>query len=479
MLDLRQELKLQQKLSPQQIQYIKLLQLPTLAIEQRIQQELESNPLLEDGSAADDLSADQSVDDTDSDDDFTWEDLLPSGDELYGHKARVDRDEERREIPLEAQRSFTDQLRDQKAYLGFTPLQTLIADQIIGSIDDDGYLRRPIASIVDDLSFNYGEELEEDDVLEVLHSVQRLEPVGIAARNLQECLHVQLEILPADTPGRSLAINIVEKRFDDFKHKRFERLKQRFEVDNSALKQALDLIQQCNPKPGEGSHAENENYVTADFTVAYEDGQFVIQLNSGNAPELRISRVYRTMLENLSREPAEKRAHPVQSETRSFLRSRFESAKWFIDSIRQRRLTLMSVMREIVSCQQEFFMHGPEHLRPMILKDIAERVEMDISTISRVVNGKYVRCFFGIFELKYFFSEGVSMASGERVSNKKVHTIIQDLVQREDKSAPLSDQSIADQLKAQGYQIARRTVTKYREHLNIPVARLRREIVSA
>ena len=478
MLDLRQQLKLQQKLSPQQIQYIKLLQLPTLSLEQRIQQELEMNPLLEDGSLADDLPTNDASEDAGSEDDFTWEDLLPGQDELYGHKARVDRDEERREIPLAADYSFTDHLRDQKAYLGFNALQTLIAEQIIGSIDDDGYLRRPILSIVDDLSFNHGEELDEDDVLKVLHKVQRLEPVGIAARDLQECLVVQLEVLAEDSPERTLAIRIIKERFEDFKHKRFGRLTRRFDVDGSTLKKAMDLIQRCNPKPGEGALGINENYVTADFSVAYEDDQFVIQLNSGNAPDLRISRAYRTMLEDLSRPKANKRENPVQSETRKFLRNRFESAKWFIDSVRQRRQTLMSVMREIVDCQQDFFIKGREHLRPMILKDIAERVDMDISTISRVVNGKYVRCSFGVFELKYFFSEGVNTDSGERVSNKKVHAIMRAMIRDEDKSAPLSDQSMADQLKEQGFQIARRTVTKYREHLNIPVARLRREIVA-
>ncbi|MDE2730308.1 MAG: RNA polymerase factor sigma-54 [Bacteroidota bacterium] len=479
MLELRQELKLQQKLSPQQIQFIKLLQLPTLAMEQRIQQELEVNPLLEEVDLAADLPTEEAPEDAASEDDFTWEDLLPSGDELYGHKARVDRDEAPREIPLAARDSFTDRLRDQKAYLGFTQLQALIAEQIIGSIDDDGYLRRPLLSIVDDLSFNHGQELDEHDVLEVLRAVQRLEPVGIAARSLQECLLVQLEVLSQQTPGRELAMRMIRERFDDFKHKRFERLMQRFEVDHAALKEALDLIQQCNPKPGEGASAENENYVMADFSVDYAEGQFAIRLNSGNAPELRISRAYRTMLKDLSHRPSNKPEQRGQAETRKFLRHRFESARWFIDSVRQRRHTLMAVMREIVACQQEFFIHGIEHLRPMILKDIADRVEMDISTISRVVSGKYLRCAYGVFELKYFFSEGVSTVSGERVSNKKVHTIILDMVRDEDKSAPLSDQRIADQLKEQGYQIARRTVTKYREHLNIPVARLRREIVAA
>ena len=478
MLELRQELKLQQKLSPQQIQYIKLLQLPTLAMEQRIQQELEVNPLLEEVDVAAELPAEETSEDAASEDDYTWEDLLPSGDELYGHKARVDRNEELREIPLAARDSFTDRLRDQNAYLGFTQLQTLIAEQIIGSIDDDGYLRRPLLSIVDDLSFNHGQELDEEDVLEVLRAVQRLEPVGIAARSLQECLLVQLEVLSQPTPGRALAMRIIRERFDDFKHKRFERLMQRLEINNASLKEALDLIQQCNPKPGEGASAENENYVMADFSVAYVEGQFVIRLNSGNTPELRISRAYRTMLKDLSHRPASKPEHPGQAETRKFLRNRFESARWFIDSIRQRRRTLMAVMREIVTCQQEFFIHGREHLRPMILKDIADRVEMDISTISRVVSGKYVRCAFGVFELKYFFSEGVSTVSGDRVSNKTVHTIMQHMVRNEDKSAPLSDQRIADRLREQGYQIARRTVTKYREHLNIPVARLRREIVA-
>ena len=477
MLNLRQELKLQQRLSPQQIQYIKLLQLPTLALEQRVQQELEINPLLEEGGITDDLPSDEPADEVDSEDEFTWEDLLPSADELYGHKARVDTNEEWRESPLAERQSFSDELSVQKAYLGLSPLQTLIAEQIIGSIDDDGYLRRPLVSIVDDLAFNYGEELDEEDIEEVLHKVQRMEPAGIAARNLQECLLVQLEMLPETIPGQPLADTVIRDLFDDFQHKRFGQLRRRLDVDNATLKKALDLIQQLNPKPGAGHLGDHENYVTPDFSVTHEDGQFVIQLNAGNAPELRISRAYRTMLEDLSRKPDPKREPPGQSETRKFLRNRFESARWFIDSIKQRRNTLLSVMREIVSLQQDFFLHGELHLRPLILKDIAERVGMDISTISRVVNGKYVRCTFGVYELKYFFSEGVNTTSGERISNKRVHAIIQEMVRNEDKSRPLSDQFITDQLKAQGFQIARRTVTKYREHLGIPVARLRREIV--
>ena len=501
MLNLRQQLKLQQKLSPQQIQYIKLLQLPTLALEQRIKSELESNPLLEEGIeeedevvAPDDPAQEdiaqaeraeaeaEQPEKIDKEEEYDWDELLDNTDDLYGYKARVDQssdEEERRELPMPARVSMAEHLRDQLAFLSLDPLEILIAEQIIGSIDEDGYLRRPLESIVDDIMFNHGEMLTEDDVERVLSRIQRLEPVGIAARDLRECLLVQLHVMPEDIPGREIAIGILEKAYKAFTMKHFSQIKKKLGIDDQGLKDGFDLIQRLDPKPGEGEFTAQQNYITPDFTVRYDEGDFIILLNGRNAPELRVSRQYRVMLEQLSAEKKKKQKpkNGVDEETRQFLKNKFESARWFINSINQRRHTMLKVMEAIVQVQEDFFKYGEGHLRPMILKDIADIIMMDISTVSRVVNGKYVQSDFGVYELKYFFSEGLTTESGEDVSNKEVKAIIESIIGKEDKTKPLSDQKIAQLLAEQGFQIARRTVTKYREQLNIPVARLRKEIV--
>ena len=501
MLNLRQQLKLQQKLSPQQIQYIKLLQLPTLALEQRIKSELESNPLLEEGieeeeevvapddPAQEDITqAEQAQAEAeqpekiDKEEEYDWDELLDNTDDLYGYKARVDQsreEDERRELPMPARVSMAEHLRDQLAFLSLDPLETLIAEQIIGSIDEDGYLRRPLESIVDDIMFNHGEMLTEEDVERVLARIQRLEPVGIAARDLRECLLVQLYVMPEDIPGREIAIGILEKAYKAFTMKHFAQIKKKLGIDDQGLKDGFDLIQRLDPKPGEGEFTAQQNYITPDFTVRYDEGDFIIMLNGRNAPELRVSRQYRVMLEQLSAEKKKKHKpkNGVDEETRQFLKNKFESARWFINSINQRRHTMLKVMEAIVQVQEDFFKYGEGHLRPMILKDVADIILMDISTVSRVVNGKYVQSDFGVYELKYFFSEGLTTESGEDVSNKEVKAIIESIIDKEDKTKPLSDQKIAQLLEDQGFQIARRTVTKYREQLNIPVARLRKEIV--
>lgn len=501
MLNLKQQLKLQQKLSPQQIQYIKLLQLPTLALEQRIKTELESNPLLEEGleeeeevvaedeptpdevdSKAETAEAEQPQEEPNKDDDYDWDEFLNNADDLYGYKARVDNsndEEDRRDLPMPASLGMAEHLRDQLPFLNLNDIQELIADQIIGSIDEDGYLRRPLESIVDDIMFNHGEMLTEDDVEAVLYRIQRLEPVGIAARDLRECLLVQLDVLPSDTPGRDIGTNILSKAYKAFTMKHFGTIKKKLHIDDRDLKAGFDIIQRLNPKPGEGEFTAQQNYITPDFTVRYVEDDFIISLNGRNAPELRVSRQYRTMLEQLSAE--KKRGHQlrngVDEETRQFLKNKFESARWFINSINQRRHTMLKVMHAIVELQADFFRFGEGNLRPMILKDIADIILMDISTVSRVVNGKYVQSDFGVFELKYFFSEGLTTQGGEDVSNKEVKAIIDSIISKEDKTKPLSDQRIAQMLEERGFKIARRTVTKYREQLGIPVARLRKEIV--
>jgi len=488
MLNLQQRQSLSQRLSPQQIQYIKLLQLPTLALEQRIKAEMEVNPLLEEGEEIAEELEDDSTDEHDyddvvkdnetADDEFEWEEFMDQGDDMYGYKACVDQgnDEDRRETPMVSMSNMTEHLRDQIAFLNLSPEQELIAEQIIGSIDEDGYLRRPLESIVDDVAFNQGVLLSEDDVEEVLYKIQRLEPVGVASRDLKECLLAQLDMLPEEILGRDVAIEMLKHAYKAFTMKHYDQIMRRLDVEGYELKDAFELIQRLNPKPGEGEFTASENYITPDFTVRYEDEDFIISLNSGNTPELRVSKHYQHMLEQVVSDK-KKGQQSYDSETRNFLKSKFESARWFINSINQRRQTMLSVMEAIVSQQQDFFRLGEGNLRPMILKDIAEIIGMDISTISRVVNGKYVQTDFGVYELKHFFSEGLSTDSGEDVSNKEVKSLIDRIISEEDKNKPLSDQRIAKMLEAKGFQIARRTVTKYREQLGVPVARLRKEIV--
>jgi RNA polymerase sigma-54 factor len=488
MLNLSQRQSLSQRLSPQQIQYIKLLQLPTLALEQRIKAEMEINPLLEEGEEVAEEFEDDSPEETDyddvtpenetSDDEYAWEELMDQGDDLYGYKACVDQgdDEDRRETPVVSMSNMTEHLLDQLTFLRLTSEEFLIAEQIVGSIDEDGYLRRPLESIVDDVAFNQGILLGESEVEEVLFRIQRLKPVGVASRDLRECLLVQLDVLPEEVLGREVAIEMLKHAYKAFTMKHYDQIKRRLGVEGSELKDAFELIQRLNPKPGEGEFTASENYITPDFTVRYEDDDFIISLNSGNAPELRVSRHYTQMLEQVVSDK-KKGKQSYDSDTRNFLKTKFESARWFINSINQRRQTMLGVMQAIVSQQEDFFRLGQGNLRPMILKDIAEIIHMDISTISRVVNGKYVQSDFGVFELKHFFSEGLSTDSGEDVSNKEVKSIIERIISEEDKNKPLSDQHIAKLLEEKGFQIARRTVTKYREQLGVPVARLRKEIV--
>lgn len=503
MLNLQQKHSLQQKLSPQQIQYIKLLQLPTLELEQRIKEEMEINPLLEEGEEEEEEGVQNEADERpqaeeserepegNQDEEFDWDEFINSPDDLYGYKARVDysAEEDQREIPMPYKSSLAEHLRDQVGMLDFDGTQDIIADQIIGSIDEDGYLRRPIDSIVDDIMFSQGLMLTEDDVEKVLKRLQFLDPVGIASRDLRECLLVQLEAMPDDVDGRENAIDVLRLTYKAFTMKHFDTIMRKLGLCEEELKEAFDIIQRLDPKPGEGEFAASTNYVTPDFTVEYVDGEFIIMLNGRNAPELRINNHYKRMWNDLSAKKrngtakASSNGKPSSNgkvdDTRQFLKNRMESARWFINSINQRRATMIKVMGAIIELQEEFFLKGEGHLKPMILKDVAEKIHMDISTISRVVNGKYVQTEWSVYELKYFFSEGLTTDSGEEVSNKEVKAIIERIIAEEDKEKPLSDQKIATMLEARGFQIARRTVTKYREQLGVPVARLRKEIVLA
>ena len=486
MLNLRQKQSLQQKLSPQQIQYIKLLQLPTLALEQRIKAEMEQNPLLEEGedeeetefdepAAADDDRA--SDDASSSDDEFDWDEFLNAPDDLYGYKAQVDHsaEEDERDLPMPSASSLAESLRDQVGLLDLGETEELVADQIIGSIDEDGYLRRPVESILDDVMFNYGVVIDAADVERVLSKIQRLDPVGIAARDLRECLLVQLDVMGDEVDGRENAVDVLRDCYKQFTMKHFDAIQRKLGIDEYDLKEAYDLIRSLDPKPGEGDFAQQTNYITPDFTVERDGDDFRISLNGRNAPELRVNRHYREMWNDLSAKTT--KGDDKASETKDFLKTRMESARWFISSIQQRRNTLLRVMEAIVQIQRDFFEHGEGHLKPMILKDIADIIKMDISTVSRVVNGKYVQTEYGVYELKHFFSEGITGEDGEEVSNKEVKALLERIVSEEDKARPWSDQKLADLLKEEGYPIARRTVTKYREQLGVPVARLRRQIV--
>ncbi len=490
MLELHQKQELQQKLSPQQIQYIKLLQLNTLDLEQRIKDELSENPLLEEGvddealEQREDAETEQEMEnelETDDEDEFDLDELLNSPDDLYGYKAgpgHSDEDDEYRR-QMRASTSLAEELNEQLSLLNLDKKDQLIADQIVGSIDEDGYLRREVASIIDDILFNHNTEVTEAEVEDVLQQVQSLDPAGIAARDLQECLLIQLRRMNPDVEGRDLAIEMLESHYKAFTMKHFKKLKNRMEVDDRRLKTAFDLIQQrLDPKPGEGTFSEETNYITPDFTVRYVDREFIITLNGQNAPDLRISRHYRRMLEKMRADKkSDESDSSVDEDAKDFLKNKFESARWFINSINQRRHTMTLVMDAIVQLQEDFFRYGEGHLKPMILQDVADIIDMDISTVSRVVNGKYVQTEFGVYELKYFFSEGLETVDGEEVSNKEVKAILAQIVDNEDKTDPMSDQALADKLEERGFKIARRTVSKYRKQLGIPVARLRKEIV--
>jgi len=481
MLHLSQQQKLLQKLTPQQIQYLKLLQLPTLALEQMIKTELEINPLLEegvDGETEQEQSSDATpaveeeakVDEEEKKkDEFSFEDYL-SDEESFAPRREVQQqndDDEREEIPIAATTPLAEKLLDQLHLADVTDMGLQVAEEIIGNIDEDGYLRRDLEAIVNDINLSNKLHLTVPQVEEVLQLIQRLEPVGIACRSLQECLLVQLEFSKADHRLVELGKRLLRDHFDEFTKKHYEKIAEILQITIDDVKGILEIIAHLNPKPGEGTIDAQQNYLTPDFIVTKDEEEFIIQLNDKNVPPLRINRNYKDLMS--------KRNKDVGADTKQFLRSKFDAAKWFIASIYQRRETMLKVMQEIVNRQRDFFDTG-EGLKPLIYKDIAEVIRMDISTISRVVNGKYVQTDFGVFELRYFFSEGISTQSGEDVSNKEVKARIREILTAEDKSKPLSDEDIAAILKEKGFNIARRTVAKYRESMMIPVARLRRSI---
>lgn len=464
------EQKLQQRLSPQQIQGIKLLELPTLQLEQRIKQEIEENPVLEEEER-----------DNDSDEaGLTLEDYIRNEENTASYKLKVNntsKDDERRAPTLSQGMSLPEFLTEQLAYHHLTEKERAIAQFVIGTLDDDGYLRRPTASIADDLAFTQGIEATDEEIDRVIGVIQTLDPAGIGARSLGECLVIQLRALREQTPAVRLAIAILTDHYDAFVKKHYERMMRRLGVTEEEFRAAIEEIVRLNPKPTNGysdeSAAASPNIIP-DFLLDYNNGSFDLQLTSRNIPELKINGSYLRMAEKALNGGGRSEE---DREALQFIRQKIDSAKWFISAIKQRQETLMKTMRAILHFQRDYFVEGDEaKLRPMILKDIADATGFDISTISRVVNSKYIQTHFGVFQLKYFFSEGLLTESGEEVSTREIKRILAEAIENEDKRDPLTDEALMDTLTAKGYKIARRTVAKYREMLGIPTSRLRKEI---
>ena len=483
------QFKLSQKLSPQQIQLMKLIQLPTQAFEQRLQEELVENPALEESSKEDNYEADDyevNTNDDDYDDydnehidaqDINIDEYL-SNDETPDYKYQTNNysdDDDDKSLPFAAPVSFHQDLINQLNTFILSDDERDIAEFLVGSIDDMGYIRRTTQDIVDDMAFTQGIYTDEATVERILHLVQDLEPAGVGARDLQECLLLQLK---HKTPSDSinLAIQVIEQQFDAFSKKHYDKLLQKFDVSQQQLRKAIDEIEKLNPKPG-GSFDGNQKmveHIVPDFTIRIVDGELELLLNGRNAPELHVSKDYQEMLQSY-KDTSEKSSS--QKDAVQFIKQKLDSAKWFIDAIKQRQETLYVTMNAIMFYQQEYFLEGEEtKLRPMILKDIADMVGLDISTVSRVANSKYVDTPYGTKLIKEFFSESMTNDQGEEVSTIEIKNILQQVISEEDKKKPLPDDQLAEILKERGYPIARRTIAKYREQLDIPVARLRKKI---
>lgn len=477
---------LQQKLSPQQIQFIKLLQVPTAELDSRIEEELEINPALEEGEDEQpEDKAEQEQEDqfeeseAKADEDVDLKEYL--GDDDYSsYKTQNDNggDEEENEMPIPMTTSLHEQLMSQLGYLGLNDHQYAIGKQLVGSIEADGYIRRELEAIVNDMAFSQGVETTVEEVESILKKIQSFDPPGIAARNLQECLLLQLERMDnGHDIDVAVAKKIIEECFDEFTKKHYQKIQKKLGTeDEEFVRDAMELIVKLNPKPGSGSSTGmvKNQYIMPDFVLSNNNGKLELSLNSKNAPELRISKSYTEMFKAYDK--GDKKDKKLK-EAVTFVKQKLDAAKWFIDAIKQRQQTLLRTMKAIVDFQYEFFLEGDEtKLKPMILKDIAGMINMDISTVSRVASSKAVQTDFGIFPLKYFFSEGISTDSGEEVSSREVKQIIKDIIEGEDKNKPFSDDKLETILNEKGYNIARRTVAKYREQLNIPVARLRKEL---
>jgi RNA polymerase sigma-54 factor len=471
--------KLLQKLSPQQIQFIQLLQLNLTELQDRLDEELAENPALETGDEADDYDSNADSNEQEYDNEKDWEEDFDVADYMnddegndsfyYSH----DPDSDNEEIPYAGAQTLFSRLESQLNTTRLNDQETEIARHLIGMIEDDGYIRRPLKNIAYDMMFLSNIQTTEEELERILKIVQLFDPPGIAARSLEECLEIQLDRMP-EHPYKDLALKIVRRYIKELGNKHYDKLLKSLKIDTEDLKKAIELIQRLNPKPGESQSEVKTQYVSPDFMVTERGDELVVSLNQRNAPELKVSRSYQETLKGYQ---ASKKATSDQKKQVQFIKQKLDSAKWFIDAIKQRQNTLMQTMQTIVKLQPDFFRTGDmSKLRPMILKDVADMIKMDISTISRVASSKYVQTDYGIYSLKEFFSEGIITEDGTEVSNIEVKEKVKDIVGAEDKSKPLTDDELTEKLKESGYNIARRTVAKYREQLNIPVARLRKEL---
>jgi RNA polymerase sigma-54 factor len=487
MLKQKLQQKLLQKLSPQQIQMIKLLEIPTMQLEQRIKMEIEENPALEEGAVEEEsLRNEQQDDDFDTDpkdkdkEEFTLEDYMDE-DEYPSYKLNAQnysKDDKREEIPYSVGLSFQDYLESQLGLRSLDERQHLLALYILGNIDDDGYLRRRLENIVDDVAFTLDIKTDEPELIDILRIIQEMDPPGIGARNLQECLLLQIQAKDQNSPAVIMAHRILKDFFEEFTRKHYDKIITRLNIGDDQLKGALDEILKLNPKPGSAyTDPQNKGYghIIPDFVLENNEGELELSLNAKNVPDLKVSKTYNEMLHGYQINKGNN--SKSQKEALSFVKQKLDSARWFIDAIKQRQNTLFITMNAIVNYQREYFLTGDEtKLKPMILKDIADIPGLDVSTISRVANSKYIQTNFGIISLKFFFSEGMQTESGEEVSTREIKKILQNCIEAEDKRHPVTDDRLAEILQEKGYHIARRTIAKYREQLNIPVARMRKEL---
>lgn len=464
------ELKQTQKLSPLQIQTIKLIELPVQELEQRIRKELEENPVLDE-----DMPSNEEEEQTPREvslSDYKEDDSIPSyklRSELYNSK------EERPQYnTFSVKESFSQSLQEQLGYRNLSERQYAVGSFIVGSLDDDGYLRRSLDSIVDDLSFRANIETDEQEVEQMLKVIQEFEPAGVGARNLQECLLIQLKT-KKKTPETEVAIKIIEHHFTEFTKKHYQKIMSRMGLSQEELKAAMSKILKLNPSPGgqiDDTYADQAQQIIPDFLLEYRDGKLLLSMPRFSVPELKVNRKYAELLMD-----AANSAEREKKEAAAFVKKKLDSAKWFVEAIKQRHNTLQSTMQAIVDYQEEYFIDGDEtHLKPMVLKDIAQMTGFDISTVSRVVNSKYIETHFGIYSLKYFFSEGLENQDGEEISTRELKKALQDSVDSEDKMKPLTDDQLVEEMTKKGYKVARRTIAKYRDQLGIPKARLRKEL---
>ncbi|MDC0584128.1 RNA polymerase factor sigma-54 [Bacteroidales bacterium] len=471
--------KLLQKLSPQQIQMIKLLELPTMQLEQRIKKEIEENPVLEMGKDDDDEETEIETGNAEEQDEYSIDEMMQE-DGIPSYKLQANnfsKDDKKEEIPFSIGVSFRENLEAQLGLRRLSEKEEMLAQYLLGNIDEDGYLRRDLENIVDDLAFSQNVMTDEQELFKILKIIQDFEPVGVGAQDLQECLMLQVSKKDQELEEVRIAGEILDRQFDEFTKKHYEKIKSRLGLDDDLLKEAIQIILSLNPKPG-GSYSDPANktvqQITPDFVLENNDNVLELSLNGRNVPDLRLSRQYKDMVAEIEKE---KKKSKNDKEAMSFVKQKLDSARWFIDAVEQRQHTLLSTMEAIVAYQKDYFDEGDEaKLKPMILKDIADATGLDISTISRVANSKYIQTHFGIFPLKYFFSEGMQNTDGEEVSTREIKSILQSCVDNEDKKKPLTDDKLAEIILEKGYKLARRTVAKYREQLNIPVARLRKEL---